>query len=223
MANSAIQRAPYEVEFRCRFATEEEAFRAIPFLKESLTHTVAWTDAYYGVDIFERGEVLRFSSVMKNDAVRFYLSWKGGDLGAFANLRQEWTEDVTAGVEHSEILATFANEDGPCARSEIIAALEGAGLDYFMSYAGWSSTGRYEPLGVNTKLMHCETLRHPPLVEFEKLAATEDEAHRFEDDLLDLCRTYALEANLVQEEPGTLLYEAVFGKRPRFLGVPGGN
>jgi adenylate cyclase class IV len=220
VSRTSFPRAPYEVEFRCRFASDEEAFAAIPWLHPSLTRTVGWTDAYYGVEVFERGEVLRFSSVILGDHVRFYLSWKGVDLGAFANLRQELAEEVTDGTGRSEILATLADEAGPCARGEIVPALEAAGHDYFMSYEGESAVGRYEPLSLSTKVMRCDALRWPLLVELEKLAATEDEAHRCEEELLALCRELHLEDRVVREEPGTLLYEKVFGSSPRFLGGP---
>ncbi len=218
MSRATFPRAPYEIEFRCRFESDEEAYAAIPFLRSSLTRTVGWTDAYYGAEVFECGEVLRFSSVILDQAVRFYLSWKGPDLGSFANLRRELAEDATEGVAHSEILAVFADEPGPCAREEIVPALEGTGYDYFMSYAGESAVGRYEPLEINVKVMRCDALRWPLLVELEKLAATEDEAYRFERDLLGICRACGLEERLVEEEPGTLLFEKVFGRRPRFLG-----
>ena len=55
--------APFEIEFRCRFESEEEAFAVLPFLRPSLRREVGWTDTYYGLDIFRRGEVLRFASV----------------------------------------------------------------------------------------------------------------------------------------------------------------
>ncbi len=218
MVHTSLPNAPYEVEFRCRFASDEEAYATIPFLRESLFRSVGWTDAYYGPEVFERGEVLRFSSTIVRSEVRFFLGWKGVDLGSFANLRQELAEEVTTGIEQSEILALFAGQSGPYPREEIVPALEGTGHNYFMSYAGESALGHYEPLAVNLKLMRCEAIRWPLLVEFEKLAQTEDEAHRFESDLLDICHTYDLSDRLVDEEPGTLLYEQVFGKSPRFLG-----
>ena len=209
--------APFEIEFRCWFVTEAEAFAALPFLKSSLTVPVDWTDAYYGFELFQRGEVLRFAGVMGAGEARYSLGWKGVDTGTFANLRQELNEEVTAGIPHSRILAALAHEEGPCSLSEIVPALESAGHCYFMSYDGRSLVGRHEPLGVNTKLMRCDTLRWPLLVELEKLAGTEAEARRCERELQDICREYEVEAHVVREEPGTLLYEKVFGRTPPFL------
>lgn len=210
--------APFEIEFRCRFTTEEEAFLALPFLRSSLTASVDWTDAYYGFELFQRGEVLRFAGMSWAGEARYSLGWKGVDVGTFANLRQELNEDVTGGIRHSRILAALADEDGPCALSEIVPALEAAGHAYFMSYAGRSLVGRHEALGINTKLMHCDTLRWPLLVELEKMSATEAEAERSEQELREICREYRLEDRVVREEPGNLLYEAVFGRKPRSWG-----
>jgi hypothetical protein len=283
MSTKRFPHAPYEVEFRCRFATDEDAFRVLPFLgssrwllnsdaspgahrgrgrdgrarekdagsvdsgasdvcRESATEdvlsrrpvcpdgqrsvlqqprglalSVSWTDAYYGLGLFSAGEVLRFSSVLLGDELRYYLGWKGVDRGAFANLRQELGEDVTDGISHSAILAAFADESGPCGLAEVVPTLESAGHAYFMSYEGESLTGRDEGLAVNTKLMRCAALRWPLLVEIEKLAESATEARRSERELLDICREYHLEDYLVREEPGTLLYEKVFGESPAFV------
>jgi hypothetical protein len=209
--------ATFEVEFRCRFATEEDAFRAVPFLRASLVVSVEWTDSYYGRDVFERGEILRFASILRPDRTRYSLGWKGVDTGAFANVRREIDEDVTMGVSRSRIVAALTGHEGPCSWAEVAPLLESAGYRRFMAYEGRSLVGRHESLGINTKLMHCRTLRWPLLVELEKLAATEAEASRCESELLDVCREYRLEGRLVREEPGTLLYEKVFGRKPPFV------
>jgi adenylate cyclase class IV len=206
--------AAFEIEFRCGFATEEEAFTALPFLKASLTASVDWTDAYYGYELFRDGEVLRFAGIVGAGGPRYSLGWKGVDTGTFANVRPELDEDVTTGTRHSRILAALAGEDGPCSLPEIVPALEAAGHFYFMSYSGRSLVGRHEPLGLSTKLMRCDMLRWPLLVELEKLSATETEAERSEQELQDICRRYGLERYVVREEPGALLYEVVFGERP---------
>jgi hypothetical protein len=199
--------APFEIEFRCRFESEEEAFAVLPFLRPSLRREVGWTDTYYGLDIFRRGEVLRLASVVFAGDTRYFLGWKGPDAGSFANLRQELNEEVPEGITGSAILAAFAGRDDRVERDQIGPALEAAGHTRFMSYAGRSLTGRDERLALNTKVMHCEILRWPLLVELEKLAPSESEARRYEQDLLALCREYWLDDRLVPEEPGTLLYE----------------
>ena len=209
--------APYEIEFRCRFATEAEAYRALPFLEPSLVRSVTWTDSYYGAEIFERGEVLRLSTVSYAGATRYFLSWKGVDVGTFANVRQELVEEVDGAMSDSAILTAFVGDGRLRDPDGIRLALERTGHEGFMSYEGWSRTGRYDPLGLSTKLMRCETLRWPLLVELERSADSETEARRCERDLLDVCSRYGLEDRVVREEPGTLLYESVFGGLPAFL------
>lgn len=214
---SIFPHAPYEVEFRCRFATEEEAYRMLPFLEESLLRSVAWTDSYYGPAVFERGEVLRLSSVSHVGVTSYFLSWKGADGGTFANVRQELVEELVERESGSAILAAFVGDGRTREPEAIRLALQRAGYEGFMAYEGYSRTGRYEPLELSTKLMRCESLPWPLLVELERSAVTEAEAYRCECDLLEICHHYGLEERVVRKEPGTLLYESVFGVAPAFL------
>ena len=204
--------AHYEIEFRCQFNNDAEAYRILPFLKASLNKEYTWFDNYHGMEVYQRGEVLRASGVDGVSGKRFFLGWKGPDQGRFANLRRELDEETTGGLVDSAILQQFCGVLKTWTADEVAPALERAGYLKFMHYEGHSLTGRDEKLGVNTKLMHCPVLKWPLLVELEKLANSESEARQCEKDLEAICRDYNLTQYLVKEEPGTLLYQATFEK-----------
>jgi hypothetical protein len=202
--------AVYEVEFRCQFRDKEEAYRVLPFLSNSLTREYSWTDAYYGLNIYQSGQVLRASSVSSAEETRYYLGWKGPDNGNFANIRREHNEEITHGISDSAIMKWLTGIKREYALQEIIPEIERHGYKCFMSYQGQNLNGRYESLGINVKLMNCDALRWPLLVEMEKIARTEAEARVFETDLTEISQRFQIQRYIVKEEPGTLLYEAVF-------------
>jgi hypothetical protein len=201
--------AHFEVEFRCQFSNDEEAYQALPFLRESLKREYTWIDAYYGLEIFKSGQVLRAGETISEGKTRYLLGWKGPDTGTFANIRRELDEDITQGIKGSAIMEWLSGEKRAYLRQEVVPEMERMGFRRFMSYRGDNLAGRFEPLGINVKLMHCEILRWPLLVEMEKIAKTEAEAGDYEKELAAICREYRLEKQVVKEEPGTLLYENV--------------
>jgi hypothetical protein len=205
-------KAQYEIEFRCQFSSVQEAYRVLPFLKASLKQEFSWFDHYHGLKVFQSGQVLRASGVSGTQGKRYFLGWKGPDHGHFTNLRREYNEETTGGIQHSAILHHFCKTSEAYTLDAVEPALENAGYPLFMSYEGHSLTGRLEALGVNTKLMHCAVLRWPILVEMEKISSTQAEAKECEKQLLMLSREYHLDSHLVKEEPGTLLYQKTFGK-----------
>jgi adenylate cyclase class IV len=153
---------------------------------------------------------LRASSVEHNGVTRYYLGWKGPDTGKFANVRRELNEEITHGSTGSAIMEWLTGAKMNYTRQEVVPAIERSGRQRFMSYQGQNLAGRYDLFGVNVKLMHCEALKWPLLVEIEKIAANADEAQKFEHELVEISRRFQLQDHIVKEEPGTLLYEATF-------------
>ncbi|MFC1977390.1 hypothetical protein ACFLWS_03885, partial [Chloroflexota bacterium] len=152
--------------------------------------------------MFKSGRLLRVSSVEStNKEKRLFLGWKGPDIGEFANIRQEMDEDITDGTVNSEILKWLGGQQKSSTFQGIIQELERLGHRRFMSFDGKDFYGRYEPFGINVKLMTCPALNLPLLVEIEKMAITEKEAIRCQQDLRELCSRFQLENRLVREEP----------------------
>jgi hypothetical protein len=156
--------------------------------------------------------VLRASGVSGIHGKRYFLGWKGHDRGRFANLRREFNEETSGRIENSVIMRYICKTQKVYLPEEIEPALDLAGYTKFMSYQGHGLTGRYEALGVNTKLMHCQSIRWPILVELEIIAATQAEARKCQNQLERICHDFRLEDHLVKEEPGTLLYQKTFGE-----------
>lgn len=202
--------AQYEIEFRCRFTSDDEAYQFLPFLKNSFKLEYNWYDHYHGLEVYQSGQVLRAGGIFGESVRRSFLGWKGEDHGKFANLRREFNEETTGGIADSAILRHYCRTRGEFSAEEIEPELDRAGYTRFMSYQGDSLTGREETLELNTKLMHCEVLRWPILVELEKIAYSLAEAEECQKQLEQLCREYQLESRLVKEEPGTLLYQKAF-------------
>jgi hypothetical protein len=204
--------ARYEIEFRCAFASDAEAYRILPFLKASFTREYTWFDNYHGLKVYKRGQVLRASGVDDHGHKRYFLGWKGPDTGTFANIRRELDVETTKGLAESPVMQHFCSLQQAWKAEEIEPTLEKAGYEKFMSYQGHSFVGRSEELGVNTKIMHCEILKYPLLVELEKLADSKAAALQCQHDLESIAKNYNLSPFLVKEEPGTLLYQATFEK-----------
>jgi hypothetical protein len=204
--------AQYEIEFRCQFTSDEEAYQVLPFLKASLKRAYTWFDNYHGLAVFQSGRVLRVSGVSGPQGRQYFLGWKGPDHGRFANFRREFNEETTGQIAHSAILRHFCQAKRAFTPPEIEPELDRAGYTQFMTYSGDSLTGRDEERGLNTKLMHCAILRWPIMVELEKIAATQAEALECQRQLEEISLRYNLERRLVKEEPGTLLYQKLFNR-----------
>ena len=99
----------------------------------------------------------------------------------------------------------FLTSDG------VIDELNRLGYEKFMSFSGKNTLGRYKPLDIGVKLMSCDQLKHPLMVEIEKIASTEEEARRCEKQLYEISSELKLLDQLVKEEPTHLLYESIYG------------
>jgi adenylate cyclase class IV len=204
----------YEVEFRCRFDSPEDAYRALPFLQLSLTRRVPWTSTMYGLDFFQSGKLLRIGEGTYNGKIQYFLSFKGPDIGNFCNIRQEIDENITEGITGSIILRTLGGKTNLKTRDEAALELERLGYKPFMSWSGVDILGVYQPFGINVKLMSATVLEWPCIVEIEKIAAAEEEARQCEIELQKICRQFHLESRLLKTEPPQLLYDKVFGHKP---------
>ncbi len=204
------QDALYEVEVRCHFNDADEVYQTLPFLNSCLEHEATWVTAFYGLELFQSGQLLRAGEAVIDKETRHFLGWKGPDIGKFANIRQELHEEITSGITNSAILKHLGGNDNVGSSDEVIQELERLGYDRFMSFGGIDLTGYYEPYGISLKLMNCEMLKWPLLVEIEKTANNEEEAIRCEEALRKLCGQFQLQGRLVREEPPSLLYDSLF-------------
>lgn len=57
------QNALFEIEIRCHFGSDEEAYRVLPFLNSCLQNENTWVTTFYGIELFRSGQLLRASDV----------------------------------------------------------------------------------------------------------------------------------------------------------------
>jgi adenylate cyclase class IV len=200
---------PFEVEVRCRVKSNEEAYQLLPFMSSCLNREVSYVTDFYGLKLFQSGELLRVGKVLIDHDTRYFLVWKGPDIGKLANIRQELREEITFGIKNSIILKYLRGNNNISSREEVIRELDQLGHHMFMSFEGIDTEGYYEPYNIQVKLMNCRQLS-PLLVEIEKTANNEEDAARCEEALLELCGQFRLEDRLIRKEPPTLLYENLF-------------
>jgi len=206
-----FEHSHYEVEIRCCFNTREKAILTLPFLKENLNIKRSWISTYYGLELFRAGLVLRIGEVTRDDKVRFFMDWKGRDEGNFANIREEFGEEITSGIQDSAILKHLKCNNRAESVAEVIHELEQKGYHRFMSYSGADFSGEYEAQNMNVKLMKWPVTGYPLLVEVEHLARSREEAIDCEQSLYELCCQYRLQELLTHEEPPNMLYNQIFG------------
>ncbi|MBW2092870.1 MAG: hypothetical protein JRI34_12215, partial [Deltaproteobacteria bacterium] len=199
-----IENAKFEVEVRFPFQDRDEAEQALPFLSSCLERKMDWTTVFYGQDIFKVGELLRMSTIYLDGKTRRVLTWKGPDIGGFANIRRELTEEMTSGTTQSAILEHLGGKQEIKTPDEVPPELERLGHSSFMSFGGTDLMGTHKALGIRVKLMSCPAIKWPLLLEIEKIAGTSEEAKRFENDLQEICQRFQLENRMVKEEPPTL-------------------
>lgn len=205
--------AMYEVEFRCHFNNLEGAYRILPFLNSCLHRKVTWKGSFYGKELFQSGRLLRITDVVEGGNTRYYIVWKGPDIGKFTNIRQEMVEEITTGIDDSAVLTLLGGRKSISGREEAIQEVEQLGYHRFMSWTGTDITGYYEPLGLNMKLMTCAILKWPIIVEIEKMAKNKEAALMVELELEEVSKRFKLVDYLVKQEPPTLLFEVTFGTK----------
>jgi hypothetical protein len=204
----------FEVEFRCHFDNPEDAYHTLPFLRSCLKHRVPWTGTLYGRELFKSGGILRTGQTNKEGKIFDYLTWKGPDTGGFCNIRQEIGEDITHGITNSEVFEILGGK--MCIQNvhEAAQELERLGHPPFMLWKGIDIYGFYQPNKTNVKLMYCDILKWPWIVEFEKVAKNREEADRCEIELYQFSREFWLWTHIFKEEPTQLLYQKTFPEEP---------
>ncbi len=201
----------YEVEIRFCTATAEEAYTLLPFLQASLGAEKAWSTAILGRALYEAGKLLRIGRVPPTGEARYYLGYKGLDEGTFANIRQEWGEEITGGASASPILAMLGIDEPFATPQAVLERLRQAGYTPFMDFAGVDRLGYDPTLGVQTKLMRCpKILGDQVMVELELAATAPAEALVAEQQLQQIAHDYGIEDRLLRAEPPTLLYQVSF-------------
>ncbi|MCE7982410.1 MAG: hypothetical protein DYG89_14545 [Caldilinea sp. CFX5] len=202
----------YEIEIRFCVASPEEAYALLPFFEQSLRAPKKWATDIIGRELYESGRLLRLGRTLSADRTRYSIGYKGPDLGAVANIRQEWGEEITDGIQASAILTTLGLAADYPTRTAVVDALSAAGYTPFMNFAGVDRLGYYAPLDLHTKLCQCEAiLDQQYLVELEMSAASLEEAWAAEARLQVIAEEYHLTERLFRDEPPTMLYQRTFG------------
>lgn len=202
----------YEIEIRFCVERPAEAYALLPFLEQSLGAPKLWATDIVGRAVYESGRLLRLGRVPPTGHTRYYLGYKGPDVGAVANIRQEWGEEITRGITQSAILTTLGLAGSYTTHAAVLDALTGAGYAPFMGFAGVDRLGYYAPLNVHTKLCQCEAILDQQfLIELEMSATSLEEARAAELRLQEIAEEYHITDRLFRAEPPTMLYKHTFG------------
>ena len=200
----------YEVETRFAFSDEQETIKYLPFLKDSLDYEIYWTTRTYGMELFLNDRILRFSDVYaENRKKRYFIGHKEPDIGSFCNIRSEIDEEITDGLKNSIILNKIGIPNQPVTPVNIAEVFESKGFTSFMSFSGRSKIGKSKEYGLSLKLMYCNILQYPLLLEIEKTAKTMEEALECEKQIIDFVNIYKLKDRVVKQEPPTLLLNTI--------------
>ena len=202
----------YEVEIRFRVPSAAAAFTKLPFLEGSLGPEKSWYTCILGRSIYDAGKLLRIGYVPPTGDSRMFLGYKGIDEGTFANIRQEWGEEITEGTTASTILANLGMTETFSSPKILLDHLATHGHTAFMDFSGVDRQGYVPALDVHTKLMRCpKILGNDVMVELELATTSLVEAHRAEQKLQQIATQYGITEQLIREEPPTLLYQVSFG------------
>jgi len=208
-AGKNMNQIVYEVETRVHFRTREEAFHMLPFLKDCLHREIHWETWMYGEELFRSGKLLRTSENTENNVTRSFIGYKEQDLGSICNIRKEWDEEITHGLNSSRILEIIGGANTCITSGNISDLLQSLGYEKFMFFSGVSLVGKDMERALSLKLMYCSALEYPLMLEIEKSAGSLDEAKKAEETLRIFLDEYGLLDRYVKKEPPTLLYEAV--------------
>lgn len=197
----------YEIETRFHFSTEKEIYQKLPFLKSYLELEVKWKTDHYGEKLFKKDYVLRISQSNVKGAKIVSLGYKEPDFGQKINIRKEYSEKIADIIQNSEILQILEGKKSLKNKILLAKELERLGYEKFMSFNGYSLLGKYDPLNLKLKIMHCRDLQFPLLLEIEKEAEMKEEIKDKEKSILNFIEEYDLKDKLIKKEPPTLLYE----------------
>ena len=200
----------YEVETRFHFKSEEEVYQNLPVLKSALDRKVQWETIHYGLEEFKKDIVIRVSHNQINGKQISALGYKEEDKGEKINIRKEYGAEITTGITDSQILDLLGGEISLSTPEAVAAELKSLGHQPFMSFSGLSWLGTAEKLELDFKLMHCDDLAYPLLVEVESEAQTKAEIAEQKEKILNFIAQYDLEERIVTDEPPTLLYQEEF-------------
>jgi hypothetical protein len=201
----------YEVETRFYFSNPDEVWDTLPIFQHCMNQEIEWHTVHYGPTLFQFDQILRINLVICRGKSRSLLGWKEPDQGKSVNIRVEMEEEITNGIQKSNILTRLGGQRNLNSPEAVASELARLGHPQFMAFSGKNLTGIYEPQGFHLKLMLTSDppLRYPLLFEVEKPAKSLEEAAVFEKEILEFVHRYQLENRVVREEPPALLCQAI--------------
>ena len=206
MVNNGI----YEIETRFTFQDENEAFKTLPFIKNSFTRKITWQTYHYGIELFKKDIILRITKGQMEQREKIYLGYKNSDCSTSKlNIRKEYEEDITNGVDNSCIMQKIKGNLQHTDLNSIEKELAKLNHKLFMFFFGKSTLGFYEKLNFKLKLMTCDCLEYPFMLEIERETEREQDIKKHEKDILNFVEKYNLGNRLVSKEPPTLLFESL--------------
>lgn len=195
----------YEVETRVYFNDYNECFNILPWIKDILTKKVEFKTIMYGSELFDAGYILRISKINVEGIGKVILGYKEKDCGQGFNIRKEVEEELFNDKVVSKILEEFYDVTKYVDIHNIDSTLVQLGYESFIVLTGINLVGIYEELDIELKLMKCNELKYPILLEIEKTAKTIEEAMKLEQDLNIFITKYNLHNRVVKLEPPYLL------------------
>ena len=161
---------------------------------------------FYGLELFNSDKILRIAEIFTRPKKRYFLGWKGTDMGHFANIREELQEEVTDGIVNSFILHRLGGGHSFDSLDLVVREIERLGYNQFMDFSGENMVGIHEELDLNVKVMLCPVLKYPLLLEIEKMAVTIEDALEVEKKLQTFVRVHQIQQRVVRQEPPSLLF-----------------
>jgi hypothetical protein len=201
----------YEVETRFHFKDKDEVFSFLPDFRTSFTKSINWETWHYGKHLFHKDIILRIGKSIDSQGDYFSLGYKEKDISQnIINIRKELNENIDQPI-YSKIYSDILKGNKLIiSKDNIFKKLFALGYSEFMYFKGNSLLGYNDKYKIDIKLMFCNDIKYPVLLEIEKTTPYRDDVLKLSNELLNFSYTHKLNDFMLKEEPPKLLFDAIY-------------